>query len=130
MPALSKRKRIALALLAEELRRSGRRDFWVRPIFRRRQRHGEYSQLVEELMLEDLQFFKQYMRMKPATFQVSRTPGPGGGADDLTESATRFRPAYLSCRATGADTPLHWSWRLNGSPEHDLSHNACDEGLQ
>ncbi len=45
------------------------RTVWVRPWLQRRLELGQYSRLMEELRVEDLRSFKNFLRMDPEMFQ-------------------------------------------------------------
>ena len=45
-----------------------RRKVWVKPWFQKRKSHGFYSQLLNELRVEDFEMYKNYLRMKPENF--------------------------------------------------------------
>ena len=45
-----------------------RRKVWVKPWLQKRKSHGFYSQLLNELRLEDFEMYKNYLRMKPQNF--------------------------------------------------------------
>lgn len=83
------RKKVALLLLlasasgAVQKKRKG-----VRPLFMTRHA-GEFRSLVQELMLEDEEFFRVYMRMTPASFHVLLDLV----AEDLKRQDTNFRTA-------------------------------------
>ena len=47
---------------------ANKRKFWVRPIFTKRKRFGEYNQLFMELRLADREYFFKYF-----TFSTSST---------------------------------------------------------
>ena len=53
---------------AREKRAKGRR-FWVRAIFRQRQRYGCYHTLVQELRLGDREWHFKFIRMSPERFE-------------------------------------------------------------
>ena len=42
-----------------------RRKVWVKPWLQKRKVHVFYSQLLNELRLEDFEMYKNYLRMKP-----------------------------------------------------------------
>lgn len=66
--------------------RSCRRRWWVRPVSRNNE-SGEYRNLVEEILNEDTEFFKTYMRMRPETFKKLLAIVE----EDLTKEDTPFR---------------------------------------
>jgi len=49
-------------------RRRQRRSVWVRPWLERRVQLGHYSRLMQELRLEDVRAFKNFVRVEPAMF--------------------------------------------------------------
>jgi hypothetical protein len=49
-------------------RRRRRRTWWVRPWIGRRLELGQYSRLLEELRLEDVPAFRNFLRMEPELF--------------------------------------------------------------
>jgi len=51
-----------------EKRRRKRRRHWVKPWLQRRDSHGFYSQLLSELRLEEVNIYKNYLRMTPDNF--------------------------------------------------------------
>ena len=51
-----------------EKRRQKRRTVWVRPWLERRIELGQYTQLMEELKVEDVNSFKNFTRMDPEMF--------------------------------------------------------------
>ena len=58
---------IAVALCCEEDNEKRRKE-WVKPWLQRRNTHGFYSQLLSELHLEEVEIYKNYLRMKPGNF--------------------------------------------------------------
>ena len=58
---------IAVALCCEEDNEKRRKE-WVKPWLQRRNTHGFYSQLLSELRLEEVEIYKNYLRMKPGNF--------------------------------------------------------------
>ena len=62
LPLLSRRSR------AREKQAKGRR-FWVRAIFRQRQRFGCYHTLVQELRLGDREWHFKFIRISPKRFE-------------------------------------------------------------
>ena len=68
---MRRRKRLTLLLLLLRLRRKKyycKRKFWVRPIFKIRQKLGEFNNLVQELRTMDREYFFRYFRMNPERF--------------------------------------------------------------
>ncbi len=49
--------------------RRQRRTVWVRPWLERRVQLGQYSRLMDELRVEDVRSFRNFLRMEPAMFQ-------------------------------------------------------------
>nr|CAD7404285.1 unnamed protein product [Timema cristinae] len=49
-------------------RRLQNRRWWVRPILRNRQRHGDFNNMFKELRYTDHEEFYQYVRMTPGQF--------------------------------------------------------------
>ena len=47
-----------------------RKRIWMRDIFLNRETKGAYSMLMQEMMLKDLESFRQYLRMSTDVFQV------------------------------------------------------------
>lgn len=64
---------LLLLLLSRRTRarekRAKRRRFWVRAIFRQRQRYGCYHTLVQELRLGDREWHFKFIRMSPERFE-------------------------------------------------------------
>ena len=62
----------AAIMVAEEERhaqlRPRRRRWWIRPWISRRQLHGQYDQLMSELMREHPKDFKAFIRVEPELF--------------------------------------------------------------
>ena len=58
---------IAVALCCEDDDEERRKD-WVKPWLQRRNTHGFYSQLLSELCLEEVEIYKNYLRMIPENF--------------------------------------------------------------
>lgn len=54
--------------LAERENRRFRR-FWIRPILKSRQTHGNWERLIQELRLFDNETYFNFMRMTPQTFE-------------------------------------------------------------
>jgi len=50
-------------------RRRQRRTVWVRPWLERRVQLGQYTRLMEELRLEDVRAFKNFVRVEPEMFE-------------------------------------------------------------
>jgi len=50
-------------------RRRNRRTVWIRPWLERRLECGQYNRLMEELRVEDVRSFRNFLRMDPAMFQ-------------------------------------------------------------
>ena len=46
-----------------------RRKDWVKPWLKKRKTHGFYSQLLNELRLEECDIYENYLRMKPKNFE-------------------------------------------------------------
>lgn len=70
MAAVVNRRILLLLYLRRRMRRCKkyRKRFWVRPIFERRQQHGEYFRLVKEMKEEDHESYFAYFRMLPRHF--------------------------------------------------------------
>ena len=66
-----------------------RRRWWVRSTCS--SENEEYKNLVEEILNEDPEFFKTYMRMRPETFKKLLTKVE----DDLKKEDTPFRISIL-----------------------------------
>jgi len=56
-----------IKILEAEHRRLHR--FWVRPILKTRQTHGNWEHLIQELRLYDYETYFNFMRMTPQTFE-------------------------------------------------------------
>ena len=50
-------------------RRRRRRTSWVRPWLERRVHLGQYTRLMEELRLEDVRSFQNFLRVQPEMFE-------------------------------------------------------------
>ena len=50
-------------------RQAARRRWWVRPWFVRRPEQGWFEQLMEELRVEDVASFRNFVRVEPALFR-------------------------------------------------------------
>ena len=49
-----------------------RRKIWVKDWLKRRDERGAYNNIISELRLVDLPYYRRYIRMNPATFKVSQ----------------------------------------------------------
>ena len=59
---------LLLLLALQRRRRKKKRKMWVRPIFSRRRKRGEYHNLLQEMRLADPDSHFRYMRMTKERF--------------------------------------------------------------
>ena len=59
---------LLLLLALQRRRRKKKRKMWVRPIFSRRRKQGEYHNLLQEMRLADPDSHFRYMRMTKERF--------------------------------------------------------------
>ena len=64
-----------------------KRSSWVKPWLQRRDGHGFYSQLLNELRLEEVHIYKNYLRMTPKNFEEILSLIK----DDISKKNTRMR---------------------------------------
>jgi hypothetical protein len=73
-------------------RRKKRKEFWVHPMFRLRDVHGHYDNLMAELLNNDRYRYKQFIRMDPGLFQeILRRIEPR-----IQRKDTKFRKALAA----------------------------------
>ena len=99
---------------AQQKKKSVKRTVWVRPWILRRPLFGQYSRLLEELKIEDVRAFKNFIRMDPEIFQelLQRlTPR-------LTKQDTFFRKALTP----GLKLSLTLRYLASGDNYHSLMY--------
>ena len=57
-------------IIARRQRRRRNRSVWVREWIKNRPQLGAYHELVQELKLSDIQGYRNFLRMDPATFEL------------------------------------------------------------
>ena len=61
---------LVLTEIMNKKKRKKRRAVWVKDWLKRREQKGAYNNIIGELRLVDLLYYKRYIRMNPATSKV------------------------------------------------------------
>lgn len=94
MSRTQKKRRLLAALLAIKIiqkknRYKKKRSCWVKRWIMKRNEFGVYSQLLKELRCQDSQYYKNFIRMDSANFEVVLNKV----APHIEKQDTRMRPA-------------------------------------
>ena len=125
------RLKLALKRAQERRRPLARRRLWVSDVLQRRDELGEYTNLVQELRLNDPQRHLQYFRLNRGAFDLLLARIE----DQITRSTTTFRepvsaPQRLAVTlrylASGAEfSALAPSYRLGESTTRAVVYDTC-----
>jgi hypothetical protein len=110
---------------------------WIRPIFSRRRRHGEYHTLLQELRANDEENHFRYLRMTRQTFgELLRRVGPSLVHERAYRTATADRPELspggrlaltLRYLATGnSQTFVSFGFRIARSTACRIIQETCE----
>ncbi len=95
-------------------RRRQRRTVWVRPWLERRVELGQYACLMEELQVEDVRSFKNFLRMDPAMFQEL--------VDRLIPRLTKEDTSYRKSLTPGLKLSITLRYLASGDNYHSLMY--------
>lgn len=96
-------------------RRRQRRTVWVRPWVQRRIELGQYARLMEELRLEDVRGFRNFLRVDPAMFQELLLR--------LTPRLTKMDTFYRKAMSPGLKLAVTLRYYASGDSYHSLMYS-------
>ena len=106
-------QRLYNILMAGRQRR--RRSVWIREWIRRRSQFGVYEQLMEELRLEDVVSFKNFLRIDPAMFREL--------VDRLTPRLQKRDTWYREAHPVGLKVAITLRHLATGDSYHSLMYS-------
>ena len=106
-------------------KRRRRRSVWVRPWIERRVQLGQYTRLMEELRLEDVKAFKNFLRVEPELYELVERVSHRIWKQDTAYSLQAVSTSWVEGCHNDEVSSFWWQLplthvRLQGSSQHYL----------